>query len=211
MGAAVLLVLALCMDSFAACFSCGAGKVRIPFSSALIISGVGTGFLAVSLFLSSLAGGLLPPALCQGLSGGILAVLGLGSLFSSVLKRFLRKCRGQKKLQFQAAGIDCVLSLYLEEQEADLDHSKSLSAREAFLLACALSLDSLVTGFSAGLSLHSVWVRWGTVALCFAFGLLTVSAGGFLGKKLASRGQADLSWVSGMTLLVLALTRFVSL
>lgn len=52
---ALLLVVALSMDAFVASFAYGAQRIKIPFSSAAIISVICTAMLAVSL----LAGALL--------------------------------------------------------------------------------------------------------------------------------------------------------
>ena len=63
---ALLLVVALSMDAFVASFAYGAQRIKIPFSSAAIISVICTAMLAVSL----LAGALLRPFLPQGLTRG---------------------------------------------------------------------------------------------------------------------------------------------
>ena len=64
---ALLLVVALSMDAFVASFAYGAQRIKIPFSSAAIISVICTAMLAVSL----LAGALLRPFLPQGLTRGL--------------------------------------------------------------------------------------------------------------------------------------------
>ena len=48
---AFLLAAALSVDTFVACFAYGAEKIRIPFSSVMVISGVCSAILAVSLLL----------------------------------------------------------------------------------------------------------------------------------------------------------------
>ena len=65
---ALLLVVALSMDAFVASFAYGAQRIKIPFSSAAIISVICTAMLAVSL----LAGALLRPFLPQGLTQGVM-------------------------------------------------------------------------------------------------------------------------------------------
>ena len=55
-----LLVLALITDAFLACFAYGAEKIRIPVKSALLMGGIGTGVLLVSMLLSAPFRQLLP-------------------------------------------------------------------------------------------------------------------------------------------------------
>lgn len=233
MTESLFLAAALSVDSFAAGLSCGAGRVKIPLLSALIISGVGAGFLTLSLLLGGAAGGLIPQSLCKILSAGILGILGIISLFGSGLKACLRRQRGKRRLHFRWSGVEFMISLCLDEVEqskADVDHSQTLSVREALLLSCALSMDSLATGFSFGLSVAQPVL---TAALVFVTGLAAVGMGCRTGRLLnreknhscktalaAEQNGAvfsilpqlsekpkkirDFSWVSGIVLLLLA-------
>ena len=79
-----------------------------------------------------------------------------------------------------------------------------LTAREALYLAAALSLDSLVSGFGAGLDL-----RHPGILLCCTFFLHLAAVGGgcALGRKLAHRQELNISWLGGAMLILLALLR----
>lgn len=56
---ALLLVVALSMDAFVASFAYGAQRIKIPFSSAAIISVICTAMLAVSLLAGADQGVML--------------------------------------------------------------------------------------------------------------------------------------------------------
>lgn len=200
----LLLLSVLCVDSFIASLSYGMSRIKIPFSSAITISLVGTALLSLSLFLAQIMSGLLPSDICRAVGVTLLLFLGLNSIFSNLLKAFVQK--RQRQLAFKYGGIDFVLSLYLDETVADLDNSKVLSIREALILGAALSLDSLVTGFSVGLSVtHKPLV----VVLSFAFGLFSVVMGQLLGGRLGAAKKPQLPFLSGVVLIMLAIIRLL--
>ena len=65
----------------------------------------------------------------------------------------------------------------------------------------ALSLDSLTVGVGAGLDQTPVFAA---VLLSFALGLAAILLGRWLGDKLMRGLQIEVSWISGLMLLVLA-------
>ena len=201
-----LLVTALCLDSFVASLSYGASRIKIPFYSAVIISSVGTIFLAASLFFAKFISGFLSLQACKIISVTILCFMGITSLFNNMIKQKLKNNQGKKHLKFKYSGIDFVISLYLDETVCDLDHSKILTAKEALLLALALSIDSLVTGFSVGLGITNPLE---TILLCFSLGITVVLLGCFIGRKIVGKKEVNLSWLSGIVLILLAALRIV--
>ena len=76
-----------------------------------------------------------------------------------------------------------------------------MSVGEATALAVALSLDSLTVGVGAGLDQTPVFAA---VLLSFALGLAAILLGRWLGDKLMRGLQIEVSWISGLMLLVLA-------
>ena len=88
--------------------------------------------------------------------------------------------------------------------EPDYDNSKLLSAKEAFYLAIALSLDSLAVGFGSGLG----YVNYAQVIiLCFLVGIVCLRVGSQLGRHFANIMNVNLSWLSGVLLIILAFIR----
>ena len=72
-----LVVLVLSLDAFTASVAYGADRIRISPRSALVISGMGTLFLMVSVVAGGLLGNLIPPAFCTAVSVSILFIVGL--------------------------------------------------------------------------------------------------------------------------------------
>lgn len=207
MAETLLLVLAVCIDSFAAAFGFGIGRIKIPLLSAAVVSLVGGGILALSLFFGEFIGSFLSPALCKGISAALLLVLGGIVLSESLIKHLLRKAAGKKTFLFKVAGINLAVRLCLDETTADLDNSKILTVGEAFFLSAALSLDSLAVGFGMGLGISR---PWSAVALTLIFGFIAVVSGCALGRSLsAHRKKLNLSWLNGAVLVVLAILQAV--
>lgn len=200
-----LLVVALSVDSFLASLAYGVERIRIPLRSALLISGIGVGFLSVSLYTASFIQQFIPPAFCAIISFSIFFMVGISSIFQGTIKQFLRK-RKRGSLCFEYSGISFVLDVYLDETKADMDHSKQLSLKEALYLAVALSFDSLVSGFALGIHIDNpLWV----LIVSFCIGLCAVYAGAFLGEHSAKLAGWNLSWLSGVLFLILAFMRIM--
>lgn len=198
---AILLVTALSLDSLTAGFSYGAGKIRIPLISVLVISGVCSASLLVSMFAGSILGNFIPLSTTKGISFSIMFILGAVKVFDSGLKRYIiKKNGGKKELTFKAFNLKFILNIYAEPENADSDKSRVLSAKEALYLAIALSIDSLAAGFGAGMG----EVGLGVAALfCFATTFLSVLTGCFFGNKVSGI-LPDISPLGGIILIVLA-------
>lgn len=89
---------------------------------------------------------------------------------------------------------------------ADFDHSKDLSIKESIILGTTLSLDSIGSGIGIGLV-----PKGAIIFLIFSFlsTLLLIQLGYFLGIKMIKKSP-NISWISGLMLMVLACLRLVS-
>lgn len=203
---AVLLVIALCVDAFATSVTYGIRKIKIPVSSALVISFIGTTFLGIALSLATVLKQFISSQTCIAISVALLFFLGITSLFQSTIKSYLKKHKGQKNVKFSLFDISFVVDIYIDETKADYDNSKTLSAKEAILLAIALSVDSLATGFSAGLAINSILE---VLILCFVMGFVAVKIGCFIGDRISKKSKVNLSWSSGVILIILAVLKII--
>ena len=201
----LLLVSSLCIDSFVASIAYGTSKIEIPPKSIVIINLVCTLTLACSLFIGSIFKSFLPGNLPVILGFIILMSIGIYRLFEFFFKSYIsKKTHCDYPLTFKLFDFKFVLQVYADETKADFDKSKSLSPKESFYLALALSLDSLAVGF--GSSLYSInYIE--TLILCFLIGTFAVSIGSFLGKKFSESLHLELSWLSGALLIILAIIR----
>ena len=149
---AVLFTLALSTDALIASLAYGSNKIKIHWSSALIIAFICTGILGLSLFIGSLIKAIIPEGVLQYISFTILILLGLAKLMDNMIKAFINKYTIiDKELKFTMFNLNFILNIYANPSEADLDQSKTISSREALSLALALSLDSMAAGLGAAI------------------------------------------------------------
>ncbi len=201
-----LLVLAVCIDAFAMSLTYGMGKIKIPFYSAIIISAIGTLFLSLSVFLAVVVASFIDAKTCSILSVSLLMILGVTNIFQNTIKAYLKKHKGKKNVSFSIFDISFVVEIFFDQTKADKDNSKTLSASEAIVLAIPLSVDSIASGFSAGLSVTSIW---GVVAMSFFVGVLAIVFGSIIGTKISRKTDLNLSWISGVALIILAIFKII--
>ena len=202
----LLLVSSICIDAFVASMAYGSNKIKIPIISSIVISIVGSVILGISLFIGGLIKDFLPGTLPITLSFSILMVLGIYRLFESLFKTYIQKhLNKEKSFSFRLFDFNFILQVYADETKADLDKSKELSVKESLYLAIALSFDSLAVGFGSSLA-GSAYIQ---TILCFLIGFLAVIVGSFIGKKLVEKSNINLSWLSGVILMVLAISKII--
>lgn len=202
----LVLVTALSIDSFVACFGYGAGGIKIPFLSGAVMNLLSSGILLLFLMAARILSPLLSPFAVRVFCFCILFLLGLTKLFDSSLKALIRR-NGQNspKLQFSFLHFRFLLTVYADPARADADRSSLLSPREAVSLGTALSLDSAAVGFGAGVTPLPIGY---TFLLALLVGGAAVFAGCRLGNKVAEKTSLNLSWISGLLLLFLAFAKF---
>ncbi|MCL2677547.1 MAG: sporulation membrane protein YtaF [Clostridiales bacterium] len=202
---ALMIVTALSTDAFVSAFAYGGNKIRIPFASVAIISLVCSAILAASLFFGAFLSPFIPRRITALVCFFILFILGFIKIFDSTLKAFIRKHNKLRKdFRFSAFNLKFVLHIYANPQEADLDSSRILSPFEAGYLALALSADGLAAGFGAGLTDVDHLLL---VLFSLAFNMAAVLLGASVGKKLAEKLPLNLSWLSGLLLIVLGIIK----
>ncbi|MGL5652363.1 MAG: sporulation membrane protein YtaF [Paraclostridium sp.] len=203
----LILVSSLCIDTFVASIAYGTDRIKIPFYSNLVINFVCSLFLAISLALGGFLKDFLSPNTASVLSFALLLSLGFFRLFESFFKTYVRKFSSVgAPLTFKVFDFKFVLEIYANETKADYDKSKTLTLKEAVYLAVALSLDSLAVGFGSSLvSINHLQV----VILSFVIGTCCLFIGVRIGKKFIEKVDLNLSWLSGLMLIVLAFIRFI--
>jgi putative Mn2+ efflux pump MntP len=95
-----------------------------------------------------------------------------------------------------------ILRLYADPEAADADTSGCISAKEAGVLAVSLSLDGMAVGFGAALLSINVWalLGWSLVT-----NMVAIIAGRHMGHTLADKLPFNISWLSGVVLIGLAI------
>ena len=201
----LLLVLALCLDSFMAALSLSCDQIQVPLSSAIVISGVSAGFLALAMGVGQLVQPFLPPVAADAAGCLLLCALGLTRLLDNAIKRLIRKSQeGWADLRFRFLSFRCILRIYADSSAADADCSKAITPCEALPLAIALSLDSLAAGLGVGLGASPAFLLCASMlALCM--GTCSVTAGCALGSRLG--GRLNLDWLGGLVLVGLGVSK----
>jgi len=199
---ALLLAIVLSIDLFAVSFAYGSSKIKIPFKSILIITIIGSGILGLSIFLGSLILPHIYVGVADTIAFIILFSLGLIKIFDSVIKRFIRK-RGEasKKMEFSVLNLKFILNVYANPEKADMDRSRIISPKEAVVVAIAVALDAFALGFGAGLSEVNYFQ---IITFSLVIDVVAVLLGGFIGGKIAQKFSANLSWIGGVILILLA-------
>lgn len=192
----ILLVIAVCTDSFAASVGMGAAGIKIPLRSELIISLTGALFLTLSAAFADFFGQMIPEEVCEIISFTLLISLGIFNLFQGFFKKLMMK-RTKRKSSEKASPAE----IFFDGTAADTDNSKSISVREAAALSAALSADSLITGVGAGLERLALPILGAAV---FGASMLSLAAGQRLGRKLISTFKINLGWLCGAVLILLA-------
>ncbi len=201
----LLLVTAVCLDSFIVSMAYGTNKIKVPKKSVCIIVFFNTFFLALSLYIAGFLQNFLSKEFCTFLSFMILLLIGITSLFQSRVKLYLSKHK-EGKWKFKMKEVSFVIDVYIDETKADRDCSKVLTCKEAIYLALALSLDSLASGLAYGMT---VQYPERVIIISFIMGVMLVYIGLGIGKRLAKSFPYDLSWLSGAILIILAFLRII--
>lgn len=198
----ILLVLALCTDSFVASIAYGANRVHISWEKILGVNLICSGLLGFALFLGGAVHGLFPEDFARVVGFTCLLLLGVVKLLDYMIKKYINShVNVHKALSFSVAGLSVIVSIYGNPLKADWDHSKSLSWKETAVFSLAMSIDSLAAGALSGL-LEMPVVLPALVSLVLGTGVMYT--GVFLGNKLAAKKDWDLTWVSGILFILLA-------
>ena len=198
-----MLVVALAIDAFVCSFSYGASKIKIPFKSVLVINAVCVTLLAIGLFLGAIINNFLSADVAGWIAFIILFSLGISKIFDSTVKRLIRKYNGiNKDFKFSLFNLSFILKVYTDPKEADVDHSKELTPKEALPLAIAIGLDGLSVGIGIGIAMINPFIILGLSRISDT---IAIMLGAYLGNKIAQRTNWDLSWVSGIILVLIAI------
>lgn len=205
MTQSILLVLALSLDAFVASIAYGTNKIKIPFISIAVINMACSSILAISIFLGSIVKKVMPQNVTSTFSFIILFLLGIFYLFQSLIKAYIAKpSNPDKEVQLKLA--DLIINIYVDETIADFDNSKNLSPKEAIYLGIALSLDSLAVGFGSSLgTINYIQVLF----LSIFCGILAIWFGLFLGRRFIEKSKLNISWLSGVILMILAIMKII--
>ncbi len=197
----LIFLTAVSLDSLTAGFTYGTKKVHIPLCSLFLLACVPSVFITAAGSIGSLIGSLFPAGVLPFISFSILSAIGCARLSESLIRHLAKKrpgLIGNRGCKIKQLHI--IFTVYLSPEEANRTDLQVLSAKEALLLSLALSLDSVL----AGMVFTAAIPRLTLLFSALLFHLLLFLAGYTLGRLLCRVLRVDLSWLSGLCLLLLA-------
>lgn len=197
-----LFLTAISLDSMTAGFSYGAKRVHISPPALLFLACIPAVFITAAGSLSAAAGSLLPAGMFSFLSFFLLTALGSAKLLESLIRHLAKKrpsLMGNWGCRIKQVNI--IFTIYLSPEEANQEDLQVLSAKEALLLSLALSLDSVLVGMAFSTADIPRLLLFISAAF---FNLFLFLSGFLLGRFLSRTLHMDLSWLSGLCLLLLA-------
>ena len=201
--ALLFFLLAVTLDSLTAGLTYGTRKVRILPLSYLILICIPALFITAANQLGTLLACLLPPQVLPWISFLLLFLLGISKIMESLIRRLAAKHPSlTRNWGCKIKQINIIFTIYLSPEYANGEDLQILSAKEALLLSLALSLDSILVGMAFTTDAVS-WVF--LFLLAVLFNLLFFLIGYLAGHILCHLFHVDLSWLSGLLLLLLAL------
>lgn len=201
-AALVLFLTAVSIDSLTAGLTYGTQRVHIRPLSYLILACVPAAFITAANCIGTHILSFLPQTTLPFLSFTLLTILGLSKLSESLIRLLARKYPSlTRNWGCKIKQINIIFTIYLSPEDANQEDLHLLTPKEAFLLSLALSLDSVLVG----MAFHTEPIP---PALLFVpasiFNLLLFAFGYGLGHLISSVLHVDLSWLSGLFLLLLA-------
>lgn len=196
LGISISIGLIANLDNLGIGVSYGLQKIRIPFTSNLLIAIMSSVATAFAMTMGTVLSRVFPFA---NLIGAILLIaIGLWISFGSILQRniFPMIHKRSKILSFN-------MDILSNSAKADRNANGIISNSEAILLGISLSLNCIVTGLGAGLSGLSL----APVAVSvFVFSLVALSSGYQLGNRAHFLRRGNLSgYLSGASLVALGI------
>jgi len=201
----ILLIVALSMDTFLISSTFGSNSIKVKIPGAVIIALGSAASLSISIMLSNLLVNVIPIHLFNMLSFLVLIIIGSYNIFSTAIKNYFKKMQIlNKNISLKIEGYNLLIDVFLDETKADIDKSKDLDIKEALLIAGIGGLDSLCAGLSFPFTnVYVIFVA--TFLICISM----VFLGFNLGAKLDFMTKNNLSWFSGVLLIILAFTKIM--
>jgi putative sporulation protein YtaF len=111
-----------------------------------------------------------------------------------------------REIKFSLFNFNFILKLYAAPEDSDADLSKNISPAEAASIAVALSLDGIAVGLGAALG----GVNWlAVIIFSIVTDMLAIMFGRYIGEKAASKFKFNLSWLGGIILIALAVSKLL--
>ncbi len=201
----LILSITISLDSFMSAFAYGATKIKISFFSSLVMSLTAVFMLFISCLIGDLAGNIISSTAIKYISFSLLLFVGLYKLISEIFKTYVQyRAKKDKPVKLKILKKEIRFEKVVDMTKTDSDNNKILSPLECLGLGFVLSIDSLGVGLSYGLENQ---LQWSLFAISFAFSIISILLGNILGKKIAKKSKFNLSYLSGIVLIGLSISK----
>ncbi len=198
----LLFMLAVSVDSLTAGLSYGASRVHIKLVSTVFLVLIPSVCITLMTQAGSLLFSLFPASVLSLLSFLLLFFLGCEKLLESLIRHLAKAYPdivGNWTCKIRQLNI--IFTIYFSPEEANKQEVQILSGKEAFFLSLALSLDSMFASMAFSCQVNSLLFLFLSAAF---FHFLLFSIGYLSGLFLSKKCSFDLSWLSGLFLLLLS-------
>lgn len=199
----LLFMFAVSIDSLTAGFSYGTSKVRIQPLSAVFLVFIPAVSITLMTRIGSLLFSFIPAHIFSVLSFLLLFFLACEKLIESLIRHLAGKYPNNVgNWAYKIKQVNIIFTIYFSPEDANKQDVQVLSAKEALFLSLALSLDSILASMAFSCQVSSLLFFF---LLAVFFHFLLFLAGYMLGLLVSRKFSIDLSWLSGLFLLLLAL------
>lgn len=201
----LLIVFSLSIDALVVSFAYGTNKTKITLFHQCILTGISSSILVSSIFIGGLLQKFLPSQVTLFICITTLTSFGVIRLTEALFKGYLHhKPNAKHSFNVNILGIKLDVEASLPTQHTSPYKYKSLTLKETFALGTALSLDSIAVGIGIGL-VNINYLQVLLFSICI--NLVMLALGNFLGYKVSQKLGLDLGWLSGVILLLLAISK----
>lgn len=190
----LLFAFILSIDCFFSTLGFGISKVKIPCLSVIIIALTNFFLVSISCCISFFVSGLLSEELFNYISFALVFGAGLLLLCEEIINHFTKESPVKNPL----------FRLLSDSKLADRNKDKILSPKEAVVLGLVLASD----GFSIGLSVGKTYSVLFLPIFVIIFSIAALTLGNLIGKRISKGVNLNLSWLCGLFLIIIAITKF---
>ena len=203
----LIFSIALSFDSFIAFLGYGTANIKVSFKIILLMIILNTLVLSSGILLGYLFSNVLNETFSKYFSFSLLMIVGMVKFFSEIIKIWLNKKASENDiLTIKIFNFKLFLNIAFDATKADINKDKILSIKEAIIIGFILSIDSFGVGIGIGLGENfSLIVLLFSFLICLIFSCL----GEYIGKKIAKKCSFNLSWISGLTLIIIAILKII--
>lgn len=199
----IILILALSMDTFLISANFGSNKIKINTKTSFIISLASAFSLFLSIFLSNILSSIIPIHLFNIFSFFLLIIIGSYNIFSYAIKKYLKNMQILNK-NINEKKQNLLVDIFIDETKADINKSNDIDIKESFLIGILGSIDSLCAGLSFPYT--NIFIVF---LLTFCICSFLILIGFKTGNIFSEASKINLSWLSGVLLIILAFTKIM--